>query len=289
MRISVPGAELYALTEQATGRRDSPDGAVRNERAVCLVLCNLGTLPYQRQLPAALAEQLQLVFVDLRGSGQSTGAASELDFDVLARDLDAVRGQLGAARVALFGHSILGALAIEAARRLPERVSHVIAVGTPPHGDMARLTASGSAFFEQDASAERKRALARNLALLPEDPRARTPGQMMLAQTPQRFFDPDFDAASLYAGAELNLAFFAHLMGKLTPGWDVLAGGPLAVPLFLALGRYDYAVPYTSWSGILEQVPRAALQVFERSGHQAFVEEPELFSQAVLAWMQRTR
>jgi proline iminopeptidase len=282
MKISVPGAELHTVTAAPPRKPDL------SERTVCLVLCNLGTQPLQLQL-AALAEQLPLVFVDLRGSGQSTGIASELDFDVLAQDLDAVRDQLGVARVALLGHSILGALAIEAARRLPEKVSHVIAVGTPPHGDMARLTSSGNAFFEQDASAERKRALARNLALLPEDPRARTPAQMMLAQTPQRFFDPDFDAASLYAGAQLNLAFFAHLMGKLTPGWNVLAGAPLRTPLLLALGRYDYGVPYTSWSGILEQLPHAELQVFERSGHQAFVEEPEAFRRAVLAWLERTR
>lgn len=281
MKVSVPGAEIHAVTAAAAGNRDLP------ERVVCLVLCNMGTQPYQLQL-AALAEQLPLVFVDLRGSGQSTGVPSELGFDVLAQDLDAVREQLGVARVALLGHSILGALAIEAARRLPDRVSHVIAVGTPPHGDMARLTASGTAFFEQDASAERKRALARNLALLPEDPRARTPAQMMLAQTPQRFFDPDFDAASLYAGAELNLAFFAHLLGKLTAGWDVLAGPPLRTPLFLALGRHDYAVPYTCWSGIVEQLPHAELHVFEQSGHQAFIEEPETFRRAVLAWLERT-
>ncbi|HKO91143.1 MAG TPA: alpha/beta hydrolase, partial [Polyangiaceae bacterium] len=261
MKIPVPGAELHAVAADVAPNQG---GA---EQTPCLVLCNIGSRPFQLQL-AALAEQLPLVFVDLRGSGQSTGVASELSLDVLAQDLDAVREHLGVSRVALFGHSIVGALAIEAARRLPERVSHVIAVGTPPHADMSRLTASGNAFFEQDASPERKRALARNLAQLPEDPRARTPAQMMLAQTPQRFFDPDFDAASLYAGAQINFAFFAHLLGKLTSGWDVLAGPALGVPLFLALGRHDYTVPYTSWNGILEQLPRATLHLFERSGHQ---------------------
>ena len=68
----------------------------------------------------------------------------------------------------------------------------------------------------------------------------------------------------------------------------MLAGAPLRTPLFLALGRHDYAVPYTCWSGILEQLPQTELHVFEQSGHQAFIEEPEAFRRAVLAWLERT-
>ena len=37
------------------------------------------------------------------------------------------------------GHSILGVLAIEYARRCPQSVSHVVTAGTPPRGDMAWL------------------------------------------------------------------------------------------------------------------------------------------------------
>ena len=83
-------------------------------------------------MPEALDDHLQLVFVDLRGGGKSTGNAEDLTFDLLADDLDAVRRALGVERVAVFGHSILGVLAIEYARRRPAHVSHVIAVGTPP-------------------------------------------------------------------------------------------------------------------------------------------------------------
>jgi CheY-like chemotaxis protein len=70
-------------------------------------------------------------------------------------------------RVAVLGHSILGMLAIEYGRRRPASVSHVIAVGTPPRGDMVRLVAEGRAFFEANASEERKRLLRENLAALP--------------------------------------------------------------------------------------------------------------------------
>jgi pimeloyl-ACP methyl ester carboxylesterase len=68
--------------------------------------------------------------------------SSLLTFYVLTVDLEAIRHTLGIECVSILGHSILGTLAIEYARRCPENVSHVIAVGTPPKGDMD-LTPSG--------------------------------------------------------------------------------------------------------------------------------------------------
>jgi pimeloyl-ACP methyl ester carboxylesterase len=72
------------------------------------------------------------VYVDLRGSGLSTGEPSQLTFDVLAGDLEAVRQDVGAERVVVLGYSILGALAIEYGRRRPVSVSHVITAGSSP-------------------------------------------------------------------------------------------------------------------------------------------------------------
>lgn len=71
-------------------------------------------------------------------------------------------------------------------------------------------------------------------------------------------------------------------MGTLVKGWDfrsdARAGGP---PLLAAHGRYDYTVPHALWDGVAETLPRTALRVFDRSGHQPFLEEPEVFGAAV--------
>lgn len=131
----------------------------RGQGPVCLVLSSIGTKPYERQMPRALDERLTLAFVDVRGSGRSTGNAADLSFDVLAADLEAVREALGAPRVAVIGHSIGGMLAVEYARRCPQTVSDAIIVGTPPRGDMTALVASSTAHFQQQASEERKRLL----------------------------------------------------------------------------------------------------------------------------------
>ena len=184
MTVSVDGAELYCT--------------VHGSGPVCLVPSAIGTAPYERQMARELRDHLTMVYVDLRGGGRSTGRAADLTFDRVAEDVDAIRAALGVDRVALLGHSILGMLALECGRRLPERVSHAITVGTPPHGDMRALGARSAAYFEAHADDARKQRLRENLAALPPDP---TPGETLLAQTPMRFHDPTVDAAPLFAGA----------------------------------------------------------------------------------------
>ena len=275
--VSVQGAELFYST--------------RGNGPACLVLSSIGTKPYEQQVPSQLSDDLELVFVDLRGSGLSTGEPTDLTFDVLAGDLEAVRADLartrGVERVAVLGHSILGILAIEYARRCPASVSHVITVGTPPFADMARMSARATSFFEEDASEERKQILRENMARLPADA---SMGQHMFAQTPMRFFDARFDAVPLFEGASTKPELIAHLLGALTAGWDVTAGASsLRVPIFHAHGRYDYVVPYVLWDGVAERLPDFTFRLFERSGHQPFFEEPDEFASALKEWMTRKR
>lgn len=273
---------------------DSVEGAVRSSGAeihytiegsgpTCLVLSAVGAEPYRRMTPPPLPGTLRLVYAELRGSGRSGGEPTELTFDGLAQDLEAVRAGLGVERVAVLGHSILGVLALEYARRCPESVSHVILAGTPPTGDMASVAAAGRAFFEENASPERTERLRDNLARLPENA---SMGEAMYAQTPMRFFDAGFDAAPLFAGADPRVELLKHLLGTLTPAWNVETDAEsLRVPIFLAHGRHDYVVPHGLWDGIVDKLPNATLRLFEKSGHQPFFEEPSAFADSVSRWL----
>lgn len=269
MIVSVNGAELSYTT--------------RGNGPACLVLSSIGIKPYERLMPRQLSDHLRLVFVELRGSGSSASDPAELTFDVLAEDLEAIRKDLGVERIAVLGHSILGVLAIEYARRCPTTVSHVITAGTPPMGDMTRVMAQANAFFQEDASDDRKEVLRDNLSRLPANPSLR---ESTRAQTPLRFFDARLDTSPLFGEAEVKPAFFQHLLGTLTAGWDVAVDAEsLRVPIFLAQGRYDYASPHTLWDGIVPTLPDATLRIFEKSGHHPFFEEPDLFTESVLGWM----
>jgi proline iminopeptidase len=113
---------------------------------------------------------------------------------------------------------------------------------------------------------------------------------VLIAQTPLRFFDARFDAAPLFADRTGNPRLLMHVMGALAPSWDVTVGSSsLRVPILIAHGRYDYTVPWNLWEGIPERLPCATLEVFERSGHHPFFEEPERFVAAVTGWMAATR
>ena len=112
--------------------------------------------------------------------------------------------------------------------------------------------------------------------------------RVVAAQTPMRFFDPHLDATSLFVEADTKPALLRHLMGELTHKWDVRTDAPWAhTPFLLIHGRYDYAVPYSLWSGVTEQLPTATLRIFDRSGHHPFFEEPQAFTRAVADWMGR--
>ena len=267
--VSVNGAELYYST-QGSG-------------PTCLVLSAIGSEPYKRLTQQHLSGRLRLAYVDVRGGGRSTGNPADLTFEVLAGDLEAIRGELGVDQVAVLGHSILGALAIEYGRRRPASVSHVIAVCSPPSGDMASVGAKSAAFFEEHASEERKQLLKENLASLSE---GASMGETMHAQTPMRFYDARFDAVPLFAEADVRPGLLQHIMGTLTPGWAIRAeSSSLRVPIFIALGRHDYVVPHVLWDGVADTLPNTTLRLFEKSGHQPFFEEPQVFADALSEWM----
>lgn len=271
MIVSVDGADLFYST--------------RGSGPVCLVPSAMGTKPYERQIAPPFGDGRQLVFVDLRGGGQSTGDPSTLTFDQVADDFEAIRVALGVDEVAILGHSILGALAVEYGRRCPDSVSHVITVGTPPLGDTAWLQSASTEFFAQDASEERKRVFRDNMAALGPDA---SPRDGFRAQAPMRFFDPHTEMAPLYEGAVMKPQLLGQLMGPLTQGWDITTDpGSLRVPILLAHGRYDYTVPYSLWDDIAPVLPTATRHVFARSGHQPFCEEPEEFAMVVGAWMEK--
>ena len=186
MVVSVNGAELFYST--------------RGTGVPCIVPCLLGTSVRAAHTTAADGS----LPVRLRGhprSRESTGNPADLTFDVLASDLEAVRADLGVPRVAVLGYSIVGAPALEYGRRCPESVSHVITAGTPPTGDLPAMVAASTAFFAADGSEERKAILKENNAGLPP---GTPPTQAVFAQAPMRFFDPRFDAASLFAETEFK-------------------------------------------------------------------------------------
>lgn len=79
-------------------------------------------------LIAQLAENVTLLAPDLRGRGAGASLPGPFGMAVHARDALAAAGALGAERFVAAGHSMGGHVALELARRAPERVSGVLLV-----------------------------------------------------------------------------------------------------------------------------------------------------------------
>lgn len=278
--VSVPGAELAYVVE--------------GEGVPTLVVGS--SVYYPRTFSQELRQNLKLVFVDLRHFAPSDGSLPDEEFtlDRYAADIDAVREHLGFETVIVMGHSMHGMFALEYARRYPERVSNVVMIGSPPAGLMATGEAS-AAFFEADASDERKQVLQQNIAAFGAEEYAKlaafSSGDDVINQYvvngPLYWYDATYDAAPLWQDMYVNMESFFLVMGQI--GLYDLAQGPgeIRVPVFSALGRYDYVVPYTMWDGAEEKLADLTIHLFENSGHTPQLEEPEEFDRVLLEWLNK--
>ena len=93
-------------------------------------------LEYELQSPiwrpwiGALGAEHRLLRMDQRTCGLSDWDVPDLSFEACVRDLEAVADAAGFEQFALLGHSQGGSVAIEYAVRHPERVTHLILLGS---------------------------------------------------------------------------------------------------------------------------------------------------------------
>src|SRR5262249_24055088 len=144
-------------------------------------------------------------------------------------------------------------LALEYAVRHPDRMSHGILIARPPKYSRGETPRLQQTFWQKDASTERKtvlRQLEQRLpnatlgSLSPRDAFA----MRYVRNGPKYFFDPSYDFSWAWVGrsfsAELLTRYFDVIVANYDPQPKLVNN---AVPMFLALGRYDYAVPFTVW------------------------------------------
>ena len=256
----------------------------------CLVVGS--SVYYPRVFSQELRRHLQLVFMDLRHFGASDPSFSldRISVETYPDDIEHVRQTLQLGDVIVMGHSIHGIIALEFARRYPEHVRGVVAVGSPPYRSDEEPSPT-ERFWETEASEERKEILARRLAeLTPEVLAALSPGELWArryaASAPKIWFDATYDGSWLWEGAALDGAVYQRVAGELLKPYDLAqTPGEIDVPVLVVHGRYDYWESHTLWEGRLHKLPRHTFVLFERSGHTPPLEEPERFDRTLLEWV----
>lgn len=205
--------------------------------------------------------------VDLPGHGKSEGeapASVEQAADFIAALLDAA----GVARVALVGHSWGSLIALEAAARLGERVTHLVLVGTasPMRVSSALLEAS-----QKDPQAAIRLVNVFSRSTLAPPPSALGPGtwvygaglalgrRVLESNRTVNVFHRGFLACDSYRGAE-----------------DAIAR--LRCPVLFLLGRLDQMTPPKAAQGLIERARAAGLSsrtVLLDVGHNQMTEAPD--------------
>lgn len=59
------------------------------------------------------------------------------------------------------------------------------------------------------------------------------------------------------------------------------------MPVFLALGRYDYWNPPYLWNAVRMLFSDLTIKVFEKSGHTPQLEQPKDFNRELLNWLKK--
>ena len=225
-----------------------------------------------------IAKRRRVVFYNQRGNGRSGALAKDQTCTVADQiaDLEALRAELHADKVDLLGHSWGGYLVMAYAARHPERVAHLIIA------DSASPKWTDTEFIFKyvfPEGTDRQGALDFADALGDSVAFSKSMNEylgMLFVSTEKR--DEFLSRAADY---KYTRSVNETLNGELSrlDMWPVLPS--LTMPTLVLTGRYDINVaPSTAWK-IHKAIPKSRWEVFEKSGHLPYFEEPEKFVRVV--------
>lgn len=221
----------------------------------------------------------QVITYDPPGSGRSTRPAhlGMTEMHECADEALAVVGVMGA--VDVLGHSMGGLAALAYALERPDHIKRLILVGTGAGGP-AYMNAPGALWERHHPAFYRMAALSLLHILWPR----RAPEQILMNFIQrQSFHDPRY-AKPL----PVTLADWLRPRQARTD-WHRVARkldyaprlSTVQAPTLVLCGRYDPQYPPSSSQQLADSIPHARLALFEHSGHYPFIEEADLFWQAV--------
>jgi proline iminopeptidase len=247
---------------------------------------------YRRSFSLNLRKHLRITFLDHRGFAAMPRKPSERSFELgtILADIEQARQELELGDVVVVGHSGHAIMALEYAKTYPDHVSHVVMIGCSPNLGQAMM-AEANRYWEESVDPIRKRVMAENVVRVPDAsiealPYSKSFVKWYIRSGPKFWFDPRYDATGLWEGVEPN-EIMQKIWGKDFASIDITRGlEKLAIPVFLALGRYDFSIgPPHTWNEVRPKFQDLTVRMFERSGHTPQLEEAELFDTELLNWL----
>ena len=263
---------------------------VKGEGLECLVIGS--SIYYPRTFSKELEKHLKMYFVDMKWFAQDYKPENpdSVNISSIAGDIEQIRMKLGLEKPVILGHSIHGTIATEYVKKYSSNVSGLIVIGSPCEWGNETYDLKAGELWET-ASAERKKIQEENWGKLKEIDRLA--GQKEASarynnMSPQYWYNPGYDATWLWDGMTVHSELTQHLFNKVFLNYNMF--NPeirIPVPVLVALGKYDYVIPYTLWKTTYNSIPDFTLVYFEKSGHTPQIEEQELFNKKLINWLSK--
>lgn len=302
--VAVHGAS--PLTAQhGAGEVQRSSGIIEIGGAVCPYLLEGEGVPclvvgpaffYSQFFSDELKQHIQFVLVDFKNTWRADESVdvSSITMADLVDEIDEVREALGFERFCVLGASVLGFWPLEYAKAYPDRISHAIMIGTPPFWNFQEIEPIQDEFIANNASKERRERWDQNWERVSKNTLERLSPMDRSVYTyvqnaPLYWFDFTYDPFHHFAGRQSYEPMKEHVFDSLLADYDPRDQfAAIETPVFLALGRHDYVLPFTLWDEARDLLPNLSYHLFERSGHFPMFEEQELFDKTLVEWLGRT-
>ena len=256
----------------------------------CLVIGS--SIYYPPTFSEDLRKNLKLYFVDMRWFAPERGNMPMKDFTLksIINDIEQVRLALNLENPILIGHSIHGTIAMEYAKRYPKNIAGLVMIGSPNiYGNKEYDFATTKVW--ESASSKRKELQNKNWQVLADKKDEYSDAQMVVedycAMAPKYWYNPEYDARWLWNDMTIHADLIHHLYGIIFSNYFMFNNeSRVPVPTFVALGKYDYAIPVQLWKDV-RNIPSLSIQVFEKSGHTPQLEECEKFNAQLMKWLNK--
>ncbi|MFG3433205.1 alpha/beta fold hydrolase [Lysinibacillus fusiformis] len=245
---------------------------------------------YPRLFSENLSQHFQLIFLDHRGFVKPPRPLKQEDYTLekIVDDIEQARQLLKLEHFIILGHSGHAFMAMAYANTYPQNVRKVILLNTATTNSQERQQQSLS-FFDANASVARKKQFERDIAFLAQDLKKEPERRfvhMCIRMGAHSFYDYSFNATAMWEGVYTNMEVIDYLWGRAFAEQDLLQlTRSFPKPVFVGLGRYDFLVaPVSLWEAI-EDTSQVKKVIFEQSGHNPMFEEPELFDEQLISWI----
>lgn len=260
-------------------------GTELKEKPVCFILHggpggnHVNFKPYLDDL----TEEMQLVYIDNRGSGFSEeGKQSTYTIENNVEDVEALRKYLGLNKILLLGHSYGGMTAMSYAVKYQENLSGLLLVATSPS---YRFIEKAKSFVAEKGTTEQQ-----DIANVLWE------GAFTSSEQLSKYYEvmaplystvDDSDTSQIpRPGTKRSYEALNQGFGGFLREFDVIDELPsIQVPTLVTAGRYDWITPVDENELIADKIPNSELVVFEYSSHNVLKDETEVFNNVVLEFV----